>query len=78
VGFVDLALYFLPIPIQVLDDRTKLERDRIVAEISSGKENRKQSLLEQWLREGKLAEDVIINETKDIFAAAVDTVRNSH
>ena len=53
-----------------------MEVDRITALVKAGKESSTPGLLEQWLREGKLSEEVAVYEALQLFPAGVNSVSN--
>ncbi len=43
-------------------------------DLASGKQREPAGILEHWLKEGKISANTAMHESKDLFAAAVDTV----
>ena len=60
--------------LQVVTDFGLKYANDVLRTIESGEEKPVQSLLEQWLREGKMSDKEAMMSSTSMFAAGVDTV----
>ena len=76
IGWWQLIMFLLSLfPLKSVCEFGSKQAEKVIAKMASGEEpGEVQSLLEQWLREGKLSREEAVALSSDMFSAGVHTV----